>query len=860
MNLNISQAHAHLDVLRNAADSKEYSAQGYKVALSEILPYSNISNHAYLEDVFALKPTANAFLENAKAYGFEFGGVNCAYVMTQVLNIGEHSLWLAIEIHQYKDSWGLDAGEISWLYLRNQISGSQVGVTDLRLLPLKVFTDYEDVEVSNALTSISEDFLDYVDVISAHSRIIQNKFSSNTSMQWIRELTTLGYTLTQFSPVKIQHAQTKIDIRNALVPYLLEVNGTKYKAMSLLERMDSNGVVDSFWLSFLMNKEGGLNLEEVIVSFGQYAADLTICKAPSRLVVENSAIFNKNNFANGDFLAWLDRIGVSEDKRNDFYTIVKGALNYDFDNQVIERIMFRCEFDENEVVSVSDLNFEDDSELITLAELNEDAKFSGNVPLYFSTSSYPTLNYKPNEKYSLVDDFIQPVALQATPVVEEDLGESEFDHHQPDYNQEDKISQLFAKKKTTKPSFLNVGSPTFSHHSRSEGRRERGYSERQSVDVDQQIENAELNKRNKQQKQSPDVKKKYRFRMLLNKAKREENEKAIQETQHNLKQEGVVAAFINQVSHIPENANDVHDVTVESINDLVKQKAEGKLTEETKQPARRGRPPKVNSEPVETAVEEQSKQPTRRGRKPKPKVEVVDQPQVEAKAEPVTETEVKQPARRGRPPKVKSEPVVTAVEEQPKQPVKRGRKPKPKVEVAAQPQVEAKAEPVFEPVEAAVEEQPKQPAKRGRKPKPKVEVATQPKVEAKAEPVEEPVKAAEKTQVDAVDEGLSIFTEDFEIKVSDQIFFKDNKVGVSASYPKNLISDNANYLLNSFIAHGVDKFEAVNVLTGMGCKFMEYTFHELQRKLEKASEDELAKYLGFENYITECEYELFVRK
>ena len=93
-------------------------------------------------------------------------------------------------------------------------------------------------------------FVGKTNLICSHSRVIQNKFSPQTSIDWLRDLATLGYCLSQFGIYKVQHEQTKNDIKNAFIPYLINIDGQNFKALSLLIRMADVGVENTFWFSF----------------------------------------------------------------------------------------------------------------------------------------------------------------------------------------------------------------------------------------------------------------------------------------------------------------------------------------------------------------------------------------------------------------------------------------------------------------------------------------------------------------------------------------------------------------------------------------------------------------------------------
>ena len=845
---------------------KDGDTQPYKVILKDILKYENLSHFNGSE--FSLKAEQNAFIQNAKAYTFEYLGVECAYVMTKVLGLNDYSLWLAIEIHKYKDSWGLDAGEISWLHIKSENVNNKLIVTKLNLLPLNLFTDFESVEITNALDSIESPFLDSVTLIESHSRIILNKFSSINSMYWIKELSTLGYTLSQFSQSKLKHPQTNINIKNALTPYLLNVDGEKYQAMSyLIQEGNNGGICNSLWLTHFKSNDQ-LCLDKILISFGQYASDLTICKAPNKHVVESSYFVDRNSIHDGDLITWFQILGLELSESEAYLKSLDKVIADLFNPDFINRLIIVSYFDTDSAIDYSELNIENIQDFKN--NLDNRHIFKENAQMYYSLSSFRNLYYVPDMAHALFEDYDLNQIEESTKIQQAHSGEFEessiYDTKQPDFNSE---TQKFIPK-----IHRNNQKPSHLMHSKHKIMRHEGV-DRGSVyieDTDEAIKKAESIKQQGNKKQFSIVHK-HRFKGYVNQATATQIGEHIENVTNLLKEEGQVNEFLKKINQLPESSQEfLANLEVNQRDNL--------------------KTPKIIRVTENGTILSQSEINQLKDEADQLKDEA-DQLQDEAdqlQDEVVDKNKNKNRIPRGRP--KKQPPVVVEnitgfmiknsdelqdahIESNQAAPVAAKKRGRPNKQALAAKESETNENIPAAPIEAV---KPIAPKKRGRPSKQALAAkASETNENIPAAPVAAPkkrgrpskqvlaAKVAETNQhklesITGESLGNSNTQDRFILKVADKLKLIDSITDSIAVFSKKLIKDNPNYLLNAFIGFGVDKFKAVELLKKIGAEFEKYSFAELQRKIMQASESALEKYIGFENYIIECEYELSLRR
>lgn len=84
--------------------------------------------------------------------------------------------------------------------------------------------------------------------------------------------------------------------------------------------------------------------------------------------------------------------------------------------------------------------------------------------------------------------------------------------------------------------------------------------------------------------------------------------------------------------------------------------------------------------------------------------------------------------------------------------------------------------------------------------------------------------------------------------------------GAVIGYDKKLIQKNPNKAFCELINLRVDPFTLLQMFKEIGVVFNQYRYAELKEKIENASDDDLKRYLGFENYLGLVRKELYKRK
>lgn len=381
----------------------------------------------------------STFIENAKAYTFNFNGIECAYLMLKVISSENESLWLASELRQYKDSWFFDFADVNWLSLKVSDSTNLLVVDELKLFPIALLTQFKDVEVNIAFTDFPF-YQEKINLLRKHSNCLEHCFDPKKSLAWMWTVSKFGYCLSQYSSEVLVHTNSGIKAKNQQLPFILTNGDNEYKALSLAVQVGDVDNDDCFWVTTLFDRDGQMKTEGFILSYGHYPHDLPVRKLVAPNFIEESIFLTNDEVCLENVEIFFKSLMLEKSHISDYLEIVKGILatylNADFQN----RLLYSCDYSER--VEVSRLIFSDIGAL--KGYLAECDPFVSNLQMYQNTTSFPASMYVPNMDNSIVEDI--PESLKAVEKLDSSDESSIYDEQQPDFNTESRLGVMQTPK------------------------------------------------------------------------------------------------------------------------------------------------------------------------------------------------------------------------------------------------------------------------------------------------------------------------------------------------------------------------------------------------------------------------------
>ena len=379
--------------------------------------------------------TEAAFIENVKAYTFNYGGINCAYLMIKVLSSADESMWLAWELRQFKDSWFFDSADVTWLSLKVSESNGSVLVDDFKIFPIALLTQFKDSEINTAFANFPL-YLEKISLLRKCANWIEHCFDPKQSLAWLWTLAKFGYCLSQYSSEVLVQPNSGINVKNQQLPFVLSNGDAEYKALSLAIQVGNSDNNDCFWLTTLFNSDGQAKTDGFIISYGHYPNDLPVRKLVAPNLVEKSIFLKNNEDTLGEVQQFLKSLMLEKNDIDDYLLVMKGVLATYLDQEFQSRLLYSCHYEDK--VDVLRLGFDEQDSLNEFLESCD--PFVSNLPIYQNTTSFPESMYVPNMENSLLEDI--PDSLKVLPQVDTTDKESIYDEQQPDFNTENRLGVM----------------------------------------------------------------------------------------------------------------------------------------------------------------------------------------------------------------------------------------------------------------------------------------------------------------------------------------------------------------------------------------------------------------------------------
>lgn len=379
------------------------------------------------------------FFENAKAYTFSYGGIDCAYLMLKVLSSDGESLWLASELRQYMDSWFFDFADINWLSLKVSDSTDAITVDELKLFPIALLTQFKDVEVNVAFSEFPF-YQEKINLLRKHSNWVEHCFDPKKSLAWMWVVSKFGYCLSQYSSEVLVHPNSGIKAKNQQLPFILTNGDDEYKALSLAVQVGDVDHDDCLWVTTLFNSDGQMKTEGFILSYGHYPHDLPVRKLVAPNFVEESVFLKNDEFCLGKAEDFFKSLMLEKAHVVEYLEVIKGILATYLNEVFQSRLLYSCDYSDK--VEASRLTIDDFDALTDY--LGACDPFVSNLQMYQTTTSFPANMYVPNMENSIVEDL--PESLKV--VEKKDLSSepSIYDEQQPDFNTESRLGVMQTPK------------------------------------------------------------------------------------------------------------------------------------------------------------------------------------------------------------------------------------------------------------------------------------------------------------------------------------------------------------------------------------------------------------------------------
>lgn len=414
--------------------------QNYELEINSLTPLNAEKIGEINKPNFELAELSEStFIENAKAYTFNFKGIECAYLMLKVISSENESLWLASELRQYKDSWFFDFADVNWLSLKVSDSTDLLVVDELKLFPIALLTQFKDVEVNTAFTDFPF-YQEKINLLRKHSNWLEHCFDPKKSLGWMWTVSKFGYCLSQYSSEVLVHPNSGIKAKNQQLPFILTNGDDEYKALSLAVQVGEVDNDDCFWVTTLFDRDGQIKTEGFILSYGHYPHDLPVRKLVAPNFVEESIFLTNDEVCLENVEVFFKSLMLEKSNIADYLEIVKGILATYLNPDFQSRLLYSCDYSDK--VEVSRLTFGDTGAL--MGYLAECDPFVSNLPMYQNTTSFPESMYVPNMDNSIIEDI--PASLKVVEKLDSSDESSIYDEQQPDFNTESRLGVMQTPK------------------------------------------------------------------------------------------------------------------------------------------------------------------------------------------------------------------------------------------------------------------------------------------------------------------------------------------------------------------------------------------------------------------------------